>query len=44
MVSVEKMELSNIQSEDGKGDLIWGYEKEIYELSGKGASFAKMYG
>lgn len=31
MVSVKKMELGNIQSEDGKGDLIWGYGRRKYK-------------
>lgn len=33
MVSVKKMKQGNMQSEDGKGDLIRGYEEETYELS-----------
>lgn len=38
------MKQGNIQSEDVKGDLIWGYEEETYELSWRGASFGKIYG
>lgn len=33
MLSVTKMKQGNIQSEDGKGDLIQGYGEETYELS-----------
>lgn len=35
MVSVKKMELGNIQSEDGKG-VNFGDMRRKYELSGKG--------
>lgn len=33
MVSVKKVKQGNIRNEDGKGDLIRGYEEGTYELS-----------